>query len=143
MTLSSSTFSQSTSTRSDSTKNKYPKSVLQGKDTLIVFKIDQARTMAKDLETKKAQDTIIVECEKKNDTYVEVIKKQELQIGNLQEQISNHERIDSARVNQIKDLEQVATIQEKEIKKEKRKRKLVIAGSIVAEVLTVLAFVIL
>lgn len=108
-----------------------------------MFKIDQARTMAKDLETKNVQDTLLDECEKKNDTYIEVVKKQEQQIGNLQEQISNHERIDSARVNQIKDLEQIATIQEKEIKKEKRKKKLVIAGSIVAEVLTVLAFVIL
>lgn len=143
MMLSSSTFSQTTSTRSDTLKVKYPKSMLKNGDTLIVFRIDQAREMAKDLETKAYQDTLLKECDRKDSLYQETVNKQNDQILNLKDQISNHERIDSARVQQIQDVEQIVKLQEKEIKKEKRKRKLVIAGSVVAEVLTVLLFVLL
>jgi len=117
--------------------------MLKNGDTLILFRIDQAREMAKDLETKAYQDTLLKECDRKDSLYQETVNKQNDQIVNLKDQISNHERIDSARVQQIKDVEQITKIQEKEIKKEKIKRKLVIAGSVVAEVLTVLLFVLL
>jgi hypothetical protein len=136
--LSSSIFSQTTST-----VNKYPKTQVLGQDTVICFTIPQARELAKIIVTKKSQDTIIETMQHKDSLCLATVNNQQKQIENYKTQVENHKTIDSLRTGQIDDLEKVNKLKDKEIKKEKRKRRLVIVGSVVAEILTITLFVLL
>ena len=136
--LSSSIFSQTTSTA-----NNYPKLSVIGHDTVICFTVPQARELAKIVVTKKSQDTIIQTMQTKDSLCQATVTNQSEQITNLKTQVNNLKTVDSLRVAQIQDSDAIIKKQEKEIKKEKRKRKLIVAGGILVEVLTITAFILL
>lgn len=136
--FSSSIFSQTTST-----VNKYPKINILGPDTVISFLIPQARSLAEIVVIKKSQDTIIQNMIEKDSLCQATVNNEKMEITNLKTEIDNLKNIDDLRVKQLTDMDKVSKLQEKEIKKERMKRKLTVVGAVLVEALTIAAFIIL
>lgn len=142
MMLNLSTFSQ-TSLSNTSIVNKYPKSLIINKDTVIAFKIEQARELAIKVETVNYQDTIIKNLQQTDNLKNSIISEQDVQINTLKDKIKNDIKIDSMRVIQLSNCDGIVKNLEKEVKKERIKRKIAIVGGTTAVILTILAFLLL
>ena len=89
------------------------------------------------------QDTIIHDMIEKDSLCQATVTNEKLEIDNLKTEINNLKTVDSLRVKQLTDMDTVSKLQEKEIKKERIKRKLTVVGAILVEALTVAAFILL
>lgn len=139
MMLNLSIFSQ-VSSSSTITLNKYPKSLIINKDTVITFRLDQARELAVKVETVDYQDSVIKNMTQTDKLKDRFIVEQSTQIGVLKNKVGNSEKVDSLRVIQLTDSDGVVKKLEKEVKKEKIKRKIAVVGGVTAVILTVLTF---
>jgi hypothetical protein len=114
-----------------------------GTDTVICFTFPQAKELAKTVVTEKNQDTVIQIMIQKDILCQNAIVNQQEQITNLKVSVDNMKTIDTLRMAQLADFEKIGKLHEKELKREKIKRKLIIIGGISVEILTVMLFVLL
>jgi hypothetical protein len=114
-------------------------------DTLIQFKLSDARLLLNDLLDKKITDSLLTVYEKKDNLQIEYIELQVSQIKFLQEksnnqtqQLQNLNLIVNNKNTETEILNDVIKNQKKEIRKQKTLKFLGIAGGVVLAIITVL-----
>ena len=114
-------------------------------DTLIQFKLSDARILLKDLLDKKVTDSLLIVYEKKDTLQIEYIELQVSQIKVLQEksnnqvqQLQNLNLIINNKDAETEILNDVIKKQKKEIRKQKTLKFLGIVGGIGLAIITVL-----
>lgn len=122
-------------------QNTYPKLIKYDKDTVVAFTVPQAKSIAKDIENLHYFDALNQVYTKKDSVNTKIINNLDEQIVNYKAELKNSNTIDSSRVKQIDNLNCLNAIQKKQIKVEKRKKNLAIAGSILVAILGSYAFI--
>lgn len=134
------TFSQTTSTQS-----KYPIKMINGKDTLICFTLEQAKTIATEIAIGKDDASLVILYKEK------IVTLEELKI-NLTDQVNNCEEQVTTLKSEVNDYKQIQTnknteidIKDNTIKEQKRKiikqKVQIIIGYTLAAVLPIITLV--
>lgn len=121
-------------------QNTYPKLIKHDKDTVVAFTVLQSKTIAKNIENMYFFEALNQEYVKKDSVNTKIINNLDNQIVNYKAELKNTTIIDSSRVKQIDNLNCLNAIQKKQIKVEKRKKNLAIAGAVIVAILGAYSF---
>ena len=121
-------------------QNTYPKLIKHDKDTVVAFTVPQSKIIAKNIEDMYYFEALNQEYVKKDSVNNKIINNLDNQIVNYKAELKNTVIIDSSRVKQIDNLNCLNAIQKKQIKVEKRKKNLAIAGAVIVAILGAYSF---
>lgn len=140
-----SSFSQNTSNLK---KDKYPKLSIDGKDTLITFKVNQAESLAEDLVQYQVCDSATESCEDAIKLANENIKERDQLIEVRDGQIKELKDVVKRDVESLSEKDNIITLKEDDIKHLKRQvlkqkilKNIAFAGCIILPVSVSLLFI--